>query len=136
MIKNTKTINMKKLLAIIALMGLILIIGCNKSDDNLSDEEKIVGTWEGYWVVENNGERPMEQGIQVIEFKKNGTIVHTEHFEYVKVGNYTLDGDILKAYYQENNNTRTRHYRVVYLDSHELKLDLLDGRQWFFKRIK
>lgn len=129
---------MKKLLSILSVISLVLIIGCNQSDDNLSDEEKIVGMWEAYWAVdyESNNEYSMEEGIQVFEFKKNGTIVHTEHFEYIKVGNYVLDGDILKAYYQESNNTRTRHYRIVSLDRHELKLDLLDGRQWFFKRIK
>jgi len=137
MIKNTKTINMKKLLSIIALMGLILIIGCNKSDDNLSDEEKIVGTWKSYLSVDAIGNEypmpsPEDEKINVLEFKTNGTAIFNERGD-INIFRYTLDDDIVEMKWQDGSVFT--NWRVLKLNSTELWVEKVnDGRQWRYKR--
>jgi len=112
-------------------------LGCESSDNGdspLSNEEKIIGNWEGYLMIHAGSGEPssFEPGEKIMEFKPGGMLVLTE-FGYISYLTYIISGDIIET--RRENGTVFVRYRIVQLDSQELTLDLMDGRIWHYRRM-
>lgn len=125
---------MRKLYLFVSACMFAFFVGCG-SDDGTSNESKIIGTWEEYLSFYEGFEEgiPVEPGQVTLEFKTNGTLLLTER-GYLSIMSYSIDDDILDT--KKENGEQGRVYRVLQLDGKELRLDFLDGRKRYLKKIK
>ena len=129
---------MKKIKSILIILTVILITSCSSSsNDNSSNPitPSIVAKWGLYTSISGNGtEYPCSNfpNCKIMEFKTNGTLLFTENNDF-NIMKYTIDDDILDVKWQNNDQFYT--YKIIQLDNEFLKLDLLDGRKNYYKKI-
>lgn len=129
---------MKKIKSIICILSTIFLVACSSSsDDNSSNPPaaSIIAKWGLYSSISSNGtETPCNDfpNCKIMEFKTNGTLLFTEWNDF-NIMKYTIDDDILDVKWQNDNPFHT--YKIIQLDNQYLKLDLLDGRKNYYKKI-
>jgi hypothetical protein len=129
---------MKKIKSILFIFSAILFVSCSSSnDDNSStpDTSTLIAKWGLYSSISSNGtETPCNDfpNCKIMEFKTNGTLLFTEWNDF-NIMTYTIDDDILDVKWQNGNHFYT--YRIIQLDNQYLKLDLLDGRKNYYRKI-
>lgn len=129
---------MKKIKSVLFILNVIFIASCSSSnDDNSSNPVKpnIVAKWGLYSSTSSNGtETPCKDfpNCKIMEFKTNGTLLFTEWGDF-NIMKYTIDDDILDVKWENNDPHHT--YKIILLDNEYLKLDLLDGRKNYYKKI-
>jgi len=121
---------MKKLYLIFSTLCLVFLVGCG-NDDNTPNEEKIIGKWEAYLLIEYDGSE-IPDYKETKEFKPNGILI-TTILQNTTTVTYTIKDDIIET---KIEGMPSITYKIIQLDKQNLKLEYNHGMKIYYKRIK
>lgn len=119
------------------LLFVLVVSGCNKASDSMTNEEKIAGkeekTWKAQKETDASGDKDKltrDEKRQTITFWRNGNVKMGDG-EQMLSGQWKLEGDNLALVF--TGSDVSENFTVLELEDNEMKLRAGDGSQLTMK---